>query len=88
MSWYAQHETGHPNYADAGSELEAVLVRLGYVEVPAPGSVEPEHTGEPPEGENVEEPGGTGNDDKPDPDAVNRRRGHGGRVEASFGDDE
>ncbi len=86
MPWYAQHEDGHPNHADAGSELEAVYVRLGYVEVQAPGSVEPEQTGETPEeDDDAERPDDATNDNKPDPDAVNRQRGHGGVVDEEFG---
>lgn len=38
MPWLAQREGGHPHYADEGSQREAVFRRLGYVDVPAPGS--------------------------------------------------
>jgi hypothetical protein len=38
MPWLAQHEGGHPHHVDEGSQLEAAYRRLGYVEVPAPGS--------------------------------------------------
>ena len=40
MPWYAQRVNlpdTHRHYADAGSQHEAVLLRIGYVEVPAPG---------------------------------------------------
>lgn len=36
MPWLAQHEGGHPHYADG--ELAKVYRHLGYVEVPAPGT--------------------------------------------------
>lgn len=38
MPWLAQHQGGHPHYADAGSALETIYRRLGYVDVPAPGA--------------------------------------------------
>lgn len=38
MPWLAQHQGGHPHYADDGSQLEQVYRHLGYAEVPAPGS--------------------------------------------------
>lgn len=86
MPWYAQHKDGHPSHADSGSELEAVLVRLDYIEVSAPGSAEHEQTGEiPEEGEVAEQPADATNDSKPDPDALNRQRGHGGVVDEEFG---
>ncbi|MDQ0377953.1 hypothetical protein [Amycolatopsis thermophila] len=40
MPWLAQRVGGHPHYASAGSGLEAVYRRLGYVDVPAPGADE------------------------------------------------
>lgn len=44
MPWLAQTTDTHPHHVDAGSTLEAVYVRLGYVEVPAPGSDVPDET--------------------------------------------
>lgn len=48
MPWYAQRDDlpdTHKMHADAGSQHEAALTRIGYVEVPAPGAGEPEETG-------------------------------------------
>lgn len=36
--WLAYREGGHPHYVERGSQLDDVYARLGYVEVPAPGS--------------------------------------------------
>ncbi|MFJ8815430.1 hypothetical protein [Amycolatopsis thermoflava] len=46
MPWLAQRVGGHPHYATAGSGLEAVYRRLGYVEVPAPGADEQDEPAE------------------------------------------
>lgn len=92
MPWYAQHVGGHPNHADSGSELEAVLLRLDYVEVLAPGAEAPEQAGE--DGEQTETGDGQNGagDDTPtetsDPKRVTRRdvaRGHGGPVDDELG---
>ncbi|GAB3471996.1 hypothetical protein [Actinophytocola sediminis] len=51
MPWYAQRAglpDTHRMWADPGSQLERVLLRLGYVEVPAPGAGQPEETGDEP----------------------------------------
>lgn len=49
MPWYAQRADlpdTHRMHADEGSQHEAVLLRIGYVEVPAPGTTAaPEDTG-------------------------------------------
>jgi hypothetical protein len=47
MPWYAQRAglpDTHKLHADAGSELERVYQRLGYVDVPAPGAGQPDET--------------------------------------------
>ncbi|ALG07662.1 hypothetical protein [Kibdelosporangium phytohabitans] len=45
MPWYAEREDlpdAYRHHADAGSQLAAVYERLGYIEVPAPGTEVPD----------------------------------------------
>lgn len=91
MPWYAQHAEGHPNHAHSGTELEAVLLRLDYVEVPAPGAEVLEQTGEGEQSQTEDEIDGAGDgapETTPDPKRVTRRdvaRGHGGPVDDELG---
>ncbi|MEA5367723.1 hypothetical protein VA596_49890 [Amycolatopsis sp., V23-08] len=91
MPWYAQHTAGHPNHADSGSDLERVLQRLDYVEVPAPGAEAPEQTSDDEQTETGSEQTGTGDGpptETADPRRATRRdvaRGHGGPVDDELG---
>ncbi|WP_439377483.1 hypothetical protein [Amycolatopsis lexingtonensis] len=92
MPWYAQHAAGHPNHAHSGTELEAVLLRLYYVEVPAPGAEPVEQTGDGTEqNETGDEQTGTGGGaptETSDPRRATKRdvvRGHGGPVDDELG---
>ena len=83
MPWYAQHAAGHPNYADPGSDLEAVLRRLDYVEVAAPGADEPGETSstDASVGASAEAETGAGKRAT----VADVKRGHGGPVDDAFG---
>ncbi|WP_372659924.1 hypothetical protein [Amycolatopsis kentuckyensis] len=91
MPWYAQRAAGHPNHADSGSELEAVLLRLDYVEVPAPGADVLEQPGEgvgQAEGDEQTGAGGGAHTETSDPRRATKRdvaRGHDGPVDDELG---
>jgi hypothetical protein len=92
MPWYAQHAAGHPNHADSGSELERVLLRLDYVEVPAPGAEAAEQNGDGDGQTKTDDEQTDAGDGAPTETSDPRRatprdvaRGHGGPVDDELG---